>query len=88
MPDCMTRYSLYYSRYCYFCQKVLMVLRNRQHPIELRNINEQENSAALLTGGGKRQVPCLRIESADQDEQWMYESNDIIHYIREQGLLA
>ena len=36
--------------------------------------------AALLAGGGKIKVPCLRIEE-NGESRWMYESNDIIRYL-------
>lgn len=36
----------------------------------------------LMAGGGKSQVPCLRIEGEDGNVSWMYESGDIIKYLR------
>ena len=76
-----TKHALYYSRYCYFCQKVLMFLRKRDIDLELRNTSEREHAQALMQGGGKTQVPCLRIEDNDGQVQWMYESDDIIRYL-------
>ena len=35
----------------------------------------------LLKKGGKRKVPCLRIEK-DGKVQWMYNSKDIIVYLQ------
>ncbi len=43
-----------------------------------------KNKAELIAGGGKKQVPCLRIDSENGDVQWMYESDDIIHYLKQQ----
>ena len=40
-----------------------------------------EYAAELLAGGGKTQVPCLRIDAADGGVQWIYESSDIIGYL-------
>ncbi len=74
--------SLYYSKYCFFCQKVLMFLRGKDHGIELRSTSHKEHAQALAQGGGKTQVPCLRIEQENGNVEWMYESNDIIHYLR------
>lgn len=37
----------------------------------------------LIRGGGKRTVPCLRIER-DGEVQWLYESRDIINFIEKQ----
>jgi len=34
-----------------------------------------------MQGGGKTQVPCLRIEQAGGEVEWMYESDDIIRYL-------
>ena len=73
--------ALYYSKYCYFCQKVLMFLRGKNSDLELRSTSEQANAHALMQGGGKTQVPCLRIEQADGSVKWMYESDDIIRYL-------
>ncbi len=73
--------ALYYSKYCFFCQKVLMFLRGKDRDLELRSTSDRENAQALMQGGGKTQVPCLRIEQADGSVEWMYESNDIIRYL-------
>jgi len=80
-------YSLYYSQYCYFCQKGLMTLRNKSHSITLLDVSDRSNHSQLVAGGGKGQVPCLRI-SQGQQHQWLYESNDIIEYIQQQKLLT
>lgn len=75
---------LYYSTFCFFCQKVLMFMRREGIEIELRNTNEGQHQQALRLGGGKTQVPCLLIESG-ADQQWMYESDDIITYLKAQN---
>ncbi len=72
--------SLYYSRYCYFCQKVLSFLRSQNIDIELRSTRDSEHKKELVRGGGSPQVPCLRIDS-ESGTQWMYESDDIIEYL-------
>jgi glutaredoxin len=43
---------------------------------------DQESYKDLTQKGGKDQVPCLRIDKAD-GTQWMYESRDIIAYLKE-----
>jgi len=73
--------ALYYSKYCFFCQKVLRFLGGRDLDLELRSTSEREHAQALMSGGGKTQVPCLRIEGADGKVEWMYESDDIIRYL-------
>jgi len=74
-------YVLYYSKYCFFCQKVLHFLRGKDHNIEMRSTSDRSNRAELVTGGGKSQVPCLRIDNGSGNVQWMYESDDIIRYL-------
>ncbi|RBP53144.1 glutaredoxin family protein [Arenicella xantha] len=76
-----TKLALYYSKYCFFCQKVLTFMRGGDFDVELRNTSDREHAQALMAGGGKTQVPCLRIEQANGDVQWMYESDDIIRYL-------
>jgi glutathione S-transferase len=73
--------ALYYSKYCFFCQKVLMFLRGKESDLELLNTSDRANAQTLMQGGGKTQVPCLRIEQADGTVEWMYESDDIIQYL-------
>ncbi len=65
-----------------------MTFRGRQHSIEMLSTSDSDNRSQLLCGGGKGQVPCMRIESKDGNIQWMYESDDILKYVREQGLLT
>ena len=43
-----------------------------------------EKKAELIAGGGKKQVPCLRIEDEKDGVRWMYESSDIIRYLKQQ----
>ena len=74
--------KLYQYDSCPFCARV------RNH-IELLNLNiehkntqlEPQNRADLIAGGGKGQVPALRIEDDNGSIQWMYESSDIMAYL-------
>ena len=75
--------SIYQFYTCPFCVKTRRALHRLNLPMELRDArSEGEHRTALLEGGGRVKVPCLRIESGDGSE-WMYESNDIIAYLRE-----
>jgi len=38
--------------------------------------------AELIAGGGKIQVPCLRVENKDGDVRWIYETSEIIRYLK------
>lgn len=61
-----------------------MFLRGRKNEadIELRSTSNAQFAQELVRGGGKTQVPCLRIENETGDVQWMYESDDIIQYLK------
>ena len=73
--------SLYHSPWCPFCVRVVSVLKHMSAMVELRDTGDKEHFFALRNGGGKTQVPCLRIED-DGKSQWMYESIDIINFLK------
>ncbi len=76
-------HQLYYFSTCPFCIIVRLALWWLGLSIPLRDIMfHPDNNAELVAGGGKGQVPCLRIESENGDIRWMYESIDIIRYLR------
>jgi len=55
--------------------------------LDVTERNIQKNGAhrtELIRGGGKAQVPCLKIEE-NGHEQWLYESQDIIRYLKNQA---
>lgn len=75
--------SLYQFAGCPFCIKVRRAMHKLNLPIRTVDINKDaEAEQALIAGGGRRTVPCLRIEKDDGSVQWMYESNDIIQYLQ------
>ena len=63
-----------------------MFLRGKKHDIELLSTSEPGHNQALLSGGGKTQVPCLKIEDGAGKVRWMYESGDILAYLETEGL--
>jgi glutaredoxin len=76
--------SLYQLPSCPFCVKVRRAMKREGVNIELRNINgNNDYREELIKEGGKRTVPCLRIEQADGQVQWLYESGDVIAHIQE-----
>ncbi len=78
--------SLYHYQACPFCAVTRQVMSDYDLDIEQRDILRNSNHRNELTqGGGKLQVPCLRIDFEDGDTEWMYESAQIIEYI---GVLA
>jgi glutathione S-transferase len=77
-------HALYYSQLCGFCTRVLHVARALNLELELRDVDfEAGRRQELMAGGGKGQVPCLRIEQADGGVSWMYESADISRYLQQ-----
>ncbi|QDF67358.1 glutaredoxin [Shewanella sp. SNU WT4] len=67
---------------CPFCVKVRRQMYRQQLNIRLENAKQANVAATLTEQGGKLQVPCLRIEQGGQ-EQWLYESGDIIKYLQQ-----
>jgi len=45
-------------------------------------LTQPGNDTELIAGGGKSQVPCLRIEDEKGEVLWMYESIEIIRYLK------
>lgn len=75
--------ALYQFRTCPFCIKVRQEMRRLSLNIELRDAqHDASHRNALTQGGGKGSVPCLRIHEKGHN-RWMYESSDIIAYLRE-----
>ena len=75
--------TLYHFTSCPFCVRVRLATRRLGVQLEERNIRRDAGAREeLLRGGGKTQVPCLRIEGeSGSAPQWMYESGDIIRYL-------
>lgn len=73
--------SLYQFRACPFCVKTRRAMHRLNLPMQLKDaMNDPQARQALLEGGGKVKVPCLRIEENGQ-VRWMYESSEIIAYL-------
>jgi len=72
--------SLYQFNGCPFCVKVRRTLHKLNVNIELRDAKNEATGNELLKEGGKRKVPCLRIEK-NSAVQWMYDSKVIIAYL-------
>ncbi|TLU64774.1 glutaredoxin [Thalassotalea litorea] len=82
--DATTRhFSLYQLNACPFCVKVRRTIRRENLNIEIRDIKQDNILAELMENGGKRTVPCLRIDREDGSSQWMYESKAIVHYLQQ-----
>jgi len=78
-------HQLYHFTLCPYCVKVRLALRWMGIELPLKDIlTDPEYRAELIAGGGKPQVPCLRIQEDGGIIRWMYESNDIIRYLNRQ----
>ncbi len=76
--------SLYQFNTCPFCMKVRQEMRRLSLNIDLLDArNSEENRQTLLTQGGSPKVPCLKIIGEDGSTRWLYESADIIAYLRQ-----
>ena len=74
---------LYQYKTCPFCIKVRQEMHRLSLNIELIDAQQEgPNREALVSGGGRAKVPCLRITDKVGKNQWMYESGEIIAYLR------
>lgn len=77
--------ALYQFKTCPFCIKVRRHTKRLSLNIETRDVqHDPHNRAHLLTGGGAIKVPCLKVTNEAGEDRWMYESDDIIHYLNAQ----
>ena len=74
--------ELFMKPTCPYCIKVMNFMSENNITIPLRDIVADESAAeTLVTVGGKRQVPCIFI-----DGKPLYESGDIIEWLRDNAL--
>lgn len=74
--------DLYILETCPFCRKVMSFFDENNIKYNKKNILEQDNLDELMKLGGKQQVPFL----VDNDnKKSMYESDDIIEYVKNRG---
>jgi glutaredoxin len=77
-------FSLYHYQSCPYCAITRQAIKQTELNIEQRNVSKQpQYRSELIKEGGKSQVPCLRIEKENGDVHWLYESQDIIQFIRQ-----
>lgn len=81
-PDMPRHLALYEHELCGFCRQVRQAIDGLDLEVASRDIlREPERREELAAGGGRAMVPCLRIEHADGQVDWLYESADIIAYL-------
>ncbi|CAA0100883.1 Uncharacterised protein [BD1-7 clade bacterium] len=76
--------ALYHYNACPFCAMTRQALKHFKLNVEQRDIQRHRpHRQQLVKGGGRAQVPCLRIEHDNGRVEWLYESRDIIDYLRD-----
>ncbi len=80
----LNRLALYIRPSCPYCLRVLDACHALGISLPTNNIAEGAHLEALMVGGGKRQVPCLQVRDEAGDAHWLYESQDIIAYLKTQ----
>ena len=71
--------DLYILEQCPYCKKVMNYMDEHDIKYNKINIDDKTSEETLIRIGGKRQVPF--IVDKDRNVQ-MYESNDIIEYVK------
>lgn len=74
--------SLYQLPACPFCVKVRRAMKREGLQINLVNTKDDVHRTELVNGGGRHKVPCLKIAKPNEPVEWLYESNDIIVYLK------
>ena len=74
--------SLYQLPACPFCVKVRRQIKRQGLSIGLCNIKETNYREELVGEGGKHKVPCLKISTENGQDKWLYESKEIIRYLK------
>lgn len=75
-------YQLFQYESCPFCYRVRVFLQATGIDVELKDtLADEAVRRELIEGGGRDMVPCLRIQR-DTQVQWLYESLDIIEYLK------
>lgn len=74
--------QLYYTDGCPYCRKVINYIESKNIALTRKNIQTDPGANRELKAiGGKNQVPCLFI-----DGEPLYESNDIIDWLKNNAL--
>lgn len=75
--------TLYHMEYCPFCQRVRSAMARLGITMAMKDtVLDPAARRDLIAGGGMSQVPCLRIQKPDGSVEWIYESADIVEYLR------
>jgi glutathione S-transferase len=74
--------TLYQLPSCLFCWRVRFATWRMGIKLPMKNLMLSPTAhSELVREGGRMQVPCLRIEEGEK-VSWLYESADIIDYLK------
>lgn len=77
--------ALYQYKTCPFCIKVRQEMRRLSLTVaQVDAQHEGPGRAALVQQGGQAKVPCLKITDAAGSSRWLYDSKEIVSYLRGQ----
>ncbi len=74
-------YHLYIRQSCPYSKRVSSFMKKNKLKVQLRDLDEKPHEKELIKRGGKAQTPYL-VDTKTQQE--MYESADIIDYLKTQ----
>jgi glutaredoxin len=81
--------TIYQFEACPFCVKVRRFIRKNSLNINLKDAkNNKIFKAELVNEGGKHKVPCLKIEKLNSKTEWLYESTEIIKFLKKEFELS
>jgi glutaredoxin len=76
-------WRLYQLLACPFCVKVRRELTRLSIQIPTKEVKESPEAFQELMAGGKEdQVPCLMVPGTEGKTEWLYESSEIISFLR------
>ena len=84
--DKETKYfTIYQFEACPFCVKVRRFIMKNSLKINLKDAkNNKTFKSELVNEGGKHKVPCLKIAKTSSDTIWLYESTEIIKFLKKE----
>ena len=75
--------ALYQFKTCPFCIRVRREIKRQSLKIELRDAqHDPDHRQQLLSEGGVVKVPCLNMKDENGQSTWIYESNEVIQFLR------
>ena len=76
-------WRLYQLEACPFCVKVRREMARLSVQIPIKDVKKSPDAFRELMEGGKEdQVPCLVIPGTSGKEEWLYESSEIVSFLR------